>query len=89
MAKKKDRMPRTFDGGPFEVFDIKVRRLRNGHKIMLVLEVPYSEKTSEQLERLRFQDVNVRLEEFIPHPEQPALPSAEAEEGLEAEGAIP
>lgn len=43
----------------FEVFDIKVRRLRNGDKLCLVLEQMYEKQKEVNAAKLRFQDCKV------------------------------
>lgn len=50
--------------GIFEVFDIKVRRLRNGDKLSLTMEQSYSKPNELDLIKLRFDDVNLFIQEI-------------------------
>lgn len=45
--------------GEFEVFDLKVRRLRNGDKLRLILEQIYKKETEVESVKLRFNDCKI------------------------------
>lgn len=64
----------------FEVFDIDVRRLRNGNKLSFVLETLYTKQIEEAVVPLRFQDCLVIME-----LENEELNFDEEEEGEEEE----
>jgi hypothetical protein len=47
--------------GNYEVFDLSVRRLRNGDKLRVVLECLYDKETEVKLAKIRYDEVNVHL----------------------------
>ena len=64
------------------VFEIEVhpRRLRNGHKIRVIMEMPYDEALYAQITKLNFKDAKVFLEE---HEVQPDLEGVNEEEEID------
>jgi hypothetical protein len=50
--------------GKFECEEVKVRRLKNGDKLRLVLENMYDKKTELDAVEMRFQDVVLELEKI-------------------------
>jgi len=66
------RKPKEYQG-TFEVFDVIHRRLRNGNKLRLVLEQPYTREAARKLIDLVDREAEVSLVEQEPTLDQPEL----------------
>ncbi len=62
--------------GVFEI-EIHPRKLRNGHKIRVIMEMPYTEDEYLKIAKLNFKDATVFLEE---HDAQNELDGIEEED---------
>ena len=51
---------KTYDG-VFEVFEVSVRRLRNGNKLSIVLEMPESIEEEKKLIEFRYENVKLSI----------------------------
>ena len=70
---------KTFEG----IFEVEVhpRKLRNGNRIKVILEMPYTEKDYAAVNGINFKNAKVFLEEC--EGAQPDLEHMQSEEGSE------
>jgi hypothetical protein len=66
--KKKEEPVLTSFGGKFVFEDCRFRKLRNGNKIRVILELDFDEEAYGVLGKLLEKHVDVELREFIPEP---------------------
>ena len=67
-------------GGKFSFEDLKIRKLRNGNKVRVVLEANFEPGMMGMLEQLFEKNFDVSFKEYIPEPYTPK-PSEEDDQG--------
>jgi hypothetical protein len=58
-------------GGKFTFEDLKIRKLRNGNKVRIVLEANFEAGMMGMLEKLFEKNFDVIFKEYIPEPVDP------------------
>ena len=55
-------------GGKFHFEDLKIRKLRNGNMVRVIIETPFTSGTMGELEKLFEKEFDVHFKEYIPEP---------------------
>jgi hypothetical protein len=55
-------------GGKFHFEDLKIRKLRNGNMVRVIIETPFTAGTMGELEKLFEKEFDVHFKEYIPEP---------------------
>jgi hypothetical protein len=55
-------------GGKFHFEDLKIRKLRNGNMVRVIIETPFTAGTMGELEKLFEKEFYVHFKEYIPEP---------------------
>jgi hypothetical protein len=72
MAKDQKKRPEAIElvsyGGKFHFEDLKIRKLRKGNMVRVIIETPFTSGTMGELEKLFEKEFDVHFKEYIPEP---------------------